>query len=71
MTIPIVGTDGKTHMIEAAQIDLFFSGKNGQQITDGEWDESQRRLRGEVPPATIPGEIRYPTDEQYAAGDRA
>jgi hypothetical protein len=67
----ILGSDGRPHEIDPARVDQFLSGKTGQPVNDEQWDESQRRLRGEVPPATIPGEIRYPTDEQYAAGDRA
>lgn len=48
--IPITGSDGKTHMIDPAKIDQFFSGRTGEPITDEQWDESQRRMReGFVP----------------------
>lgn len=67
----IIGSDGKAHEVDGARVDQFFHASTGVSLTDAEWDESQRRLRGEIPPATIPGEIRYPTDEQYAAGERA
>lgn len=71
MTIAITGSDGLTHNVDPQMVDLFFDGKSGTRISDAQWDEQQRRIRGEVPPATIPGEIRYPNDDEYAAGERA
>ena len=43
--IAIVGSDGKEHLVDAGLIDMFYSGRTGELITDEEWDEQMRRLR--------------------------
>lgn len=57
------------HLIDPDQVDRFVDGLTGEPITDEAWDEQQRRLRGEVPPLTRPGEeaTKYLTDDEYRA----
>lgn len=38
----MVEIDG--HKVIADRVDLFYSGKDGERITDAEWDESKRRI---------------------------
>lgn len=38
-----VNIDG--HEVDGAIVDQFFNGDDGSRVTDGQWDESKRRIR--------------------------
>ena len=49
--VPLVGLDGKTHLVPAHRVDEFRSGRDGQPIPDDAYDESERRKRETDPDA--------------------
>lgn len=41
--VPLVGVDGKVHMIPADHADDYRHGSTGAALTDEQWDEQKRR----------------------------
>lgn len=43
-TIELLGTDGRTHTIDARDADLYRNGRDGTATTDEQYDETKARL---------------------------